>query len=210
MSSEVAAVMGRVGLPAPVAELASRDWDAVVVGGGHNGLAAAAYLAREGRSVLVLERRDQLGGACTLERPFADDRYVISPCAYVVGLLDPIVVSELELERRGYRVTPADPNLWCPFGDGSSYAAFVDSARTAEYLRAQGFADRDIEGLARFGGCSTAPAIGCEAAPRATRGSSRRRAGPRSSRGSTTTSSWASCSRTRSPICSSATSTIGG
>ena len=151
MSSEVAAVMGRVGLPAPVAELASRDWDAVVVGGGHNGLAAAAYLAREGRSVLVLERRDQLGGACTLERPFADDRYVISPCAYVVGLLDPIVVSELELERRGYRVTPADPNLWCPFDDGSSYAAFVDSARTAEYLRAQGFADRDIEGLARFG-----------------------------------------------------------
>jgi phytoene dehydrogenase-like protein len=151
MSGEIAAAMGRVGLPAPLSELAAREWHAVVVGGGHNGLAAAAYLARAGHSVLVLERREQLGGACTLERPFADERYVISPCAYVVGLLDPIVVSELGLERRGYRVTPADPNLWCPFADGSSYAAFVDSARTAEYLRHQGFAERDIAGLAEFG-----------------------------------------------------------
>ena len=103
--------MGRVGLPAPAAELAKRDWDVIVVGGGHNGLTAAAYLARAGRRVLVLERREQLGGACTLERPFSDQRYVISPCAYVVGLLDPVVISELGLERRGYRVTPADPNL---------------------------------------------------------------------------------------------------
>jgi phytoene dehydrogenase-like protein len=101
--------------------------------------------------VLVCERRDQLGGACTLERPFSDPRYVISPCAYVVGLLDPVVVSELELERRGYRVTPADPNLWCPFADGTSYAAYVDFARTAEHLRSQGFAERDIAGLAGFG-----------------------------------------------------------
>ena len=53
----------------PVAEMASRDWDAVIVGGGHNGLTAAAYLARAGQSVLVLERRERLGGAATLERP---------------------------------------------------------------------------------------------------------------------------------------------
>ncbi len=59
---EVSAALGRVGLPAPIAELAARDWDAVVVGGGHNGLAAAAYLARAGQSVLVLERRERLGG----------------------------------------------------------------------------------------------------------------------------------------------------
>ena len=63
---EVSEAQGRVGLPAPLAELAARDWDAVVVGGGHNGLTAAAYLAKAGRSVLVLERREQLGGACTL------------------------------------------------------------------------------------------------------------------------------------------------
>ena len=82
---EISSVTGRVGLPAPIAELAARDWDAVVVGGGHNGLTAAAYLARAGQSVLVLERRDRLGGACTLEQPFEDQRFLVSPCAYVVG-----------------------------------------------------------------------------------------------------------------------------
>ena len=90
-----------------------------MVGGGHNGLTAAAYLARAGRSVLVLERSEQLGGACTLEQPFPDPRYLISPCAYVVGLLDELVVRELELERHGYRVLLADPNLWCPLPDGT-------------------------------------------------------------------------------------------
>ena len=65
--SSVADVIGEVGLPAPIPELAARDWDAVVIGGGHNGLAAAAYLVRAGQSVLVLERRERLGGACTLE-----------------------------------------------------------------------------------------------------------------------------------------------
>ena len=81
----IAASLGEVGLPAPMAELANRTWDVVVVGGGHNGLASAAYLARAGLSVLVLERRERLGGACTLERPFEDTRFVVSPCAYVIG-----------------------------------------------------------------------------------------------------------------------------
>src|SRR6188474_3709651 len=101
--NEIATKLGEVGLPEPVAELAARDWDAVVVGGGHNGLTAAAYLARAGRSVLVLERRERLGGACTLERPFADERFLISPCAYVLGLLDQPVIDDLDLHRRGLR-----------------------------------------------------------------------------------------------------------
>ena len=143
---DVIAAMGRVGLPEPIGDLAARDWDAVVVGGGHNGLTAAAYLARAGLSVLVLERRDQLGGACTLERPFSDERYVVSPCAYVVGLLDELVIRELELERHGYRVTPADPNLWCPLPDGTSFASFLDRRRTAAHLRGNGFAEDDIQG----------------------------------------------------------------
>ncbi|MEA2466537.1 MAG: hypothetical protein QOJ57_663, partial [Thermoleophilaceae bacterium] len=100
--NEIARKLGKVGLPAPVAELAARSWDAVVVGGGHNGLTAAAYLARAGKSVLVLEQRERLGGACTLEQPFPDKRFVISPCAYVVGLLDELVIRELDLRRRGF------------------------------------------------------------------------------------------------------------
>jgi phytoene dehydrogenase-like protein len=144
--------LGVVGLPEPVADLAARDWDAVIVGGGHNGLTAAAYLARAGKSVLVLERRERLGGAATLERPFEDQRFIVSPCAYLVGLLDPVVISELELERHGYKVTPADPNLWCPFDDGTSYAGFIDSAKTTEYLRGQGFTDTDIDGVRSFNG----------------------------------------------------------
>src|SRR6185295_4701810 len=144
---DVGVAMGKVGLPAPLPKLVARDWDAIVVGAGHNGLTAAAYLARAGRSVLVLERREQIGGACTLERPFPDPRYVISPCAYVVGLLDGLVVRELELERHGYRVFVADPNLWCPLPDGSSVALFLDRGRTASHLRENGFSERDIRGI---------------------------------------------------------------
>src|ERR1700730_12389455 len=130
-----AELLGQVGLPAPVADLASRRWDAVVVGGGHNGLTAAAYLARAGRSVLVLERRERLGGACTLEQPFPDPRYLISPCAYLVGLLPPLVIRELGLPGRGYRVHRAEPSQWSPFLDGSSFTDWRDPARTAESVR---------------------------------------------------------------------------
>src|SRR3954464_10729825 len=114
---EVWKTLGQVGLPAPIAELAARDWDAVVIGGGHNGLTAAAYLAKAGQSVLVLERRERLGGACTLERPFPDDRHPGSPFAYVVCLLDELVIKELQLRQRGFECYVADPNLWVPFED---------------------------------------------------------------------------------------------
>jgi phytoene dehydrogenase-like protein len=142
-------VLGRVGLPAPVDELAARRWDAVVVGGGHNGLTAAAYLARAGRSVLVLEARDQLGGAATLERPFADDPdYLVSPCAYVVGLLHPLVVAELGLAGRGFALTLMDPGLWCPFDDGTSVAVWSDPAATAEEIAA--ISPSDVDGYLAY------------------------------------------------------------
>jgi phytoene dehydrogenase-like protein len=142
----VAERLGELGLPAPLSELAGRDWDVVVVGGGHNGLTAAAYLAQAGHSVLVLERRERLGGACTLERPFADDRYTVSPCAYVVGLLDELVMRELGLRERGLRFFVADPNLWVPFEDGSSFGQWLDDEKTQRDLEAMGVAKKDIDG----------------------------------------------------------------
>ncbi len=144
--NEIATKLGEVGLPEPVAELAKRDWDAIVVGGGHNGLTAAAYLARAGRSILVLERRERLGGACTLEQPFSDPGYVVSPCAYVVGLLDDLVIAELELERRGLRYWMADPNLWVPFDDGTAFGQWLDDSRTQANLEELGVSAADIKG----------------------------------------------------------------
>jgi phytoene dehydrogenase-like protein len=150
-SLDLQASLGRIEPPAPLDQLAARDWDAIVVGGGHNGLTTAAYLARSGRSVLVLERSERVGGACTIEQPFPDSRYLISPCAYVVGLLDELVIRELELERHGYRVVPADPNLWCPLPDGSSVALYLDADRTVAHLRENEVRERDIRGLIAYG-----------------------------------------------------------
>jgi len=141
-------VLGRVGLPEPVAELAARRWDAVVVGGGHNGLTAAAYLARAGRSVLVLEAREQLGGAATLDRPFGDDRYLVSPCAYVVGLLHPLVVDELDLRRHGFDLVLLDPSLWCPFPDGTSIAVYAEAEHTLAQVTA--LAPADVDGFRAY------------------------------------------------------------
>jgi len=131
-----------------VADLAAQSWDAIVVGGGHNGLTAAAYLARAGRTVLVLERRDQVGGACTLERPFSDPRFVISPCAYLVGLLHPLVIEELALARYGYRTFVCDPTQWTPFEDGSSLAQWLDEDRTAKEIHA--LAPGDVDGYVAY------------------------------------------------------------
>jgi phytoene dehydrogenase-like protein len=144
--NEIAAKLGEVGLPAPISELAKRTWDAVIVGGGHNGLTAAAYLAKAGQSVLVLERRERLGGACTLERPFENQGYSVSPCAYVVGLLDELVIKELQLKRRGFECYIADPNLWVPFEDGTSFGQWLDDNKTQANLEALKVSKADIDG----------------------------------------------------------------
>jgi phytoene dehydrogenase-like protein len=146
----VAAVLGKVGLPAPVRELAARTWDVIVVGGGHNGLTCAAYLARAGQRVLVLEARDRLGGACTLEQPFDDDPSVISPCAYVVGLLDDDVIRDLDLRRRGLEVYVADPQLWVPFDDGTAFSQWMSHERTVAGLAELGLPQKEIDGYVAY------------------------------------------------------------
>jgi phytoene dehydrogenase-like protein len=142
MPSPTAQLLGKLGLPAPVRELASRTWDAIIVGAGHNGLACAAYLARAGRKVLVLEARERVGGACTIEEPFPGVR--MSPCAYLAGLLHPVVIEELDLARRGYEWTPAVNGLFVPFLDGSSIQLWDDDERCEAEVRK--LAPGDVEG----------------------------------------------------------------
>src|ERR1700753_3114382 len=134
--------LGRIGLPMPVRELAAKRWDAIIVGAGHNGLTCAAYLARFGKRVLVLESRERIGGACTIEEPWPGVR--MSPCAYLAGLLHPLVVEELDLVSRGFHWTPAVNGMFVPFLDGSSVQLWDDDdACEAEIAR---FAPRDVKG----------------------------------------------------------------
>jgi phytoene dehydrogenase-like protein len=141
-ASPTAATLGVLGLPAPLHELAARPWDAIVVGAGHNGLTCAAYLARAGLSVLVLEARPRVGGACTLEETWPGHR--ISPCAYLVGLLHPLVIEELALAAYGLRWTPASSGMFVPFDDGDSIQLWDDDERCEDEIHR--FAPRDLAG----------------------------------------------------------------
>jgi phytoene dehydrogenase-like protein len=96
--------------------VAPAPYDDIVVGGGHNGLVLAAYLARAGERVLVLEARDRVGGACTTEETWPGFR--VSTAAYVVSLFRPEIVRDLDLRRHGYEVLARDPSSFTPFPDG--------------------------------------------------------------------------------------------
>src|SRR5262245_5489825 len=90
-------------------------YDAVVIGGGHNGLTAAAYLGKAGRKVLVLERRHVLGGAAVTEEVFPGFKF--SVCSYVVSLLRPEIIRELDLPKHGLEILPLD-GTFTPMPDG--------------------------------------------------------------------------------------------
>ncbi len=114
------------------ASVSTTKRDVIVVGGGHNGLACAAYLAKAGRDVLVLERRDVLGGAAVTEPMW--DGYQISSAAYVVSLLPERIVSELDLKAFGYRVSIVSPDYFVPFPDGTSLTFWGDLRRDVENI----------------------------------------------------------------------------
>jgi phytoene dehydrogenase-like protein len=107
--------------------MGAREHDVVVVGAGHNGLACAAYLAGAGLDVLVLERRDVLGGAAATEETWPG--YKVSSASYVVSLMPDRIVRELELKRFGYEVSIITPDYFVPFPDGTSLTLWGDVAR---------------------------------------------------------------------------------
>ncbi len=113
---------------APAAARKVARYDAIVVGGGHNGLVTAAYLAKAGKRVLVLERRYQPGGACVTEEVWPG--YRVSVASYLSSLLSPKVTADLELEKYGYQVDAKDPAFFSPFPDNRYLFMWQDRNKT--------------------------------------------------------------------------------
>jgi phytoene dehydrogenase-like protein len=121
-------------------------YDVIIVGGGHNGLVTAAYLARGGKKVLVLERREMPGGCAVTEELWPG--YRVSTGAYLVSLMQERIVRELELERFGYHVFPKDPAFFSVYPDGRHLFFWQDEQKTlAEIAK---FSARDAAAFPRY------------------------------------------------------------
>src|SRR5688572_17026835 len=121
-------------------------YSAIVVGGGHNGLVAAAYLARAGLKPLVLEARNNTGGAATTETPWGPD-FKVTALSYVMSLMPPTVIEQLRLREHGYRVIPMGPSF-APFDDGRGLLLTGDDAR--DHAEIAAFSPADAEAMVRF------------------------------------------------------------
>src|SRR5579862_2303514 len=110
----------------------SSSYDVIVIGAGHNGLTAAAYLGAAGLSVLVLERREVVGGCCVTEEIAPGCR--ASTTSYIASMLRPTVIRDLDLAAHGLRMVPCDPALQVPFPDGQLVPWWADRDRTVEEL----------------------------------------------------------------------------
>jgi phytoene dehydrogenase-like protein len=123
------------------APAATRTYDAIVIGGGHNGLVAACYLARAKKRVLVLERRHVVGGACVTEETFPG--FKVSTAAYVNSLFRPEIVRDLRLRDYGFELIERNPSSFSPFDDGRYLMLGADEAMNAREIAK--FSARDAE-----------------------------------------------------------------
>ena len=124
----------------------SASYDLIVIGGGHNGLVTAAYLARAGVKVLVLERREVLGGACVTEELWPG--FKVSTAAYVNSLLRPEIIRDLDLKRHGFKMLPRNPSSFTPFPDGRSLMLGPNKAMT--HREVSKFSSRDADALPKY------------------------------------------------------------
>jgi phytoene dehydrogenase-like protein len=124
----------------------TQRYDAIIIGGGHNGLTAAAYLAKAGRKVLVLERRELLGGCCITEETWPGFR--VSTASYVNSLLRPDIIRELDLAKHGFAMIPRSPSSFTPLLDGRSLLMGPDRELTRREIAK--FSTKDAEAYPRF------------------------------------------------------------
>jgi phytoene dehydrogenase-like protein len=122
------------------------DYDVVVIGGGHNGLVAAAYLAKDGRKVLLLEKREMVGGTAVTEQFFPGAKF--SSLADGAGYLAPAVAADLNLQQHGLQIIPTDPLIFSPQPDDSQLTIWQDPNRTVQEIAK--FSSADAEAYPKF------------------------------------------------------------